>query len=846
MQPSYLHFCRIIFACTAFVLTPMVTSAEVLHLPATGIWNGYLRQLNVVECSSIAREAHSFSLEVRDNGGTSIGTISFTLEPLETEHLILNQFPLTDAYGTFILSEANGSGAQVVCHTALYRQTATGTTIEYAYSLPLQSPTTGTQVGLYNSYSPAGSDRTVYNWLSVFNPGTEPFGAQVSVFNQEGTLDETRSFSVTNLAPGARQDFALGHPDGQVVGLYVIEPEGSTAPFGALLTRYAAQDNDVYDFAFPLLAQPPSCRDRVLPLSTMDPATNWVELANPGAASVDTSVEFYDQSGTLLSSEAVRVAPHTQTHLFVNAVLGERAIGSARVRCTGDTTGKALISQSLFYGRSSATSTAIDWAYASQNLAAATATGEASLLFLNTFFGAANWAKSFSVDGAATDVEYTQFNQVGSALSAQVRSLPRGAALDVPFHEAAGQDVIGLSLGVAQDDDVALVGELLRVFPSATSAIGYIMNVPAVAVPAPDQVPQAPTPTMPTLALAEFVSGLSAPVYVTHAGDDSGRLFVVEQPGRIRLIEPDGTLQSAPYLNLTDRVVFSGERGLLSVAFHPQFATNGRLFVNYTGDGGTTQVSEFTAAAPNANSVDAASERVILSVEQPFGNHNGGQLQFGPDGMLYIGMGDGGSGGDPLGHGQNLQTLLGALLRIDVDGSLPYEVPDDNPFTAVEGAKPEIWAYGFRNPWRFSFDRLDGRLFLGDVGQSSLEEVDIVTRGANYGWNTMEGTNCYPAEQTCDTSGLALPIAVYGRSEGVSITGGYLYRGTSIRDLYGKYLFGDFGSQRVFLLSPLGNGMWQRDFLFSSGFAISSFGEDEAGELYIVDYNGRLLKVTSG
>ena len=348
----------------------------------------------------------------------------------------------------------------------------------------------------------------------------------------------------------------------------------------------------------------------------------------------------------------------------------------------------------------------------------------------------------------------------------------------------------------------------------------------------------------PEIALRAVVTGLEKPVYVTPAGDGSGRLFVVEQEGTIRIVR-DGRLLPRAFLDIRRRVIDGGELGLLSVAFHPQYARNGRFYVNYTADSGNLQtvIAEYRVSADDPDVADTA-ERVLLEIPQPFRNHNGGLNLFGPDGMLYIGMGDGGSGGDPLNNGQRLDTLLGKLLRIDVDGGSPYRVPPDNPFVDRSAARPEIWASGLRNPWRVSFDRATGRLFLGDVGQNRWEEIDLIAKGGNHGWRIMEGAHCFNPETGCRTTGLILPIAEYGRDLGCSVTGGYVYRGTRIRDLVGRYLFSDYCTGRLWSLRQSG-GRWVMEELRATGLTVSSFGEDQAGELYVVDHRGAVYQIVS-
>lgn len=354
----------------------------------------------------------------------------------------------------------------------------------------------------------------------------------------------------------------------------------------------------------------------------------------------------------------------------------------------------------------------------------------------------------------------------------------------------------------------------------------------------------APPPA--AIALAPVITrGLESPLFLTHPGDGSGRLFVLEQPGRIRVIKA-GALLAGPFLDITDLVSFGGERGLLGLAFHPRYPENGRFFVNYSraSDGATIVAQYRVSSDPDKAGRDG---RIILVVSQPYGNHNGGMVAFGPDGYLYIGMGDGGAAGDPGNRAQDRQALLGKLLRIDVDRGDPYAVPADNPLASGEG-RAEIFATGLRNPWRYSFDRRTGRLWAADVGQNAWEEVDIVRRGGNYGWRIMEGAHCFLPPFGCDTSGLELPVAEY-RNGGArcSITGGYVYRGQAHRDLNGVYLFGDYCSGEIFgfAADPAAEGtvISPPPVLLETDSRISSFGEDEHGELYVVDHTGGIYKI---
>jgi glucose/arabinose dehydrogenase len=353
---------------------------------------------------------------------------------------------------------------------------------------------------------------------------------------------------------------------------------------------------------------------------------------------------------------------------------------------------------------------------------------------------------------------------------------------------------------------------------------------------------------IPSLTLTPVVSSLSNPVDLEFPNDGTGRMFVVQQPGSIR-IGVNGSLTATPFLDITAKVNFGGEMGLLGLAFHPQFTQNHLFYVHYDRTvGGQIQsvISEFHVSTTDPNQADPDSERILLTVNQPFGNHKGGQIVFGPDGFLYIGFGDGGSGGDPMGNGQNLQTLLGKMLRIDVNsqsGGKQYAIPPSNPF-ANSGGLPEIWAYGLRNPWRFSFERGGTRLFVGDVGQDKFEEVDILEAGKNYGWNVMEGLHCYNPSSGCTMTGLTMPIVEYPHTDGEAVMGGFVYRGTAISGLSGAYIFGDYISGTMWKLVESPPGTWTRTTLLSTGRNISSFGQDTAGELYVVDYSGSVLKLS--
>jgi glucose/arabinose dehydrogenase len=353
----------------------------------------------------------------------------------------------------------------------------------------------------------------------------------------------------------------------------------------------------------------------------------------------------------------------------------------------------------------------------------------------------------------------------------------------------------------------------------------------------------APLVSGPDAVVLETVAtGLGRPTVITNAGDGSGRFFVGQAEGRIHIVNPDGSLRSAAFLDLTSRVLSGGERGLLGIAFHPDYETNGRFFVAYTArPGGANTVSEFQVTDDPAVA-DPASERILLSVPDPAPNHNGGSLAFDQNGYLYVSMGDGGGQNDQFRNAQNLGSLLGKLLRLDVDSppaaGRAYAIPPDNPFAGGGGA-PEVWAYGLRNPWRISFDRASGDLFIGDVGGGRWEEINretpAVAGGLNYGWPIMEGRHCLPA--SCSPDGLTMPISEYSHDFGCSVIGGYVYRGSSEPELQGAYVFADYCSGLIFTFDISGTTFTTKVVL-ESGLGVSAFGESESGDLYLVDYDG--------
>ena len=403
-----------------------------------------------------------------------------------------------------------------------------------------------------------------------------------------------------------------------------------------------------------------------------------------------------------------------------------------------------------------------------------------------------------------------------------------------PRHRSAFATMVAVMLG------------LLAVLPAAAPVAAGDPPTPAAPVKPAAEAIETAALRSGQLTVVRVTGGLSSPLGVTHAGDGSDRLFVVQRGGRVRVVK-SGNLQSSPFLDISSRIAAGGERGLLGLAFHPNFETNGYLYVYYTRPGGDLRISRLTANTARTHA-SLTTEYVLLTIDHPRTNHNGGALAFGPDGHLYIATGDGGGAGDPDENGQDKSALLGKILRINPDGTGAgphnhYSIPADNPFAGATAGRDEIWDFGLRNPWRITFDRATGDLYIADVGQGRREEVNLEDAadpgGNNYGWDVMEGSLCFEPSSGCSLAGDTLPVAQYSHNLGCSITGGYVYRG-SHRDLRGLYVYGDFCSGRMWTMNANGSGETLRR---DTSLLISSFGESESGELYLTDLSGTLYRV---
>ncbi|HEX7949519.1 MAG TPA: PQQ-dependent sugar dehydrogenase [Candidatus Limnocylindrales bacterium] len=390
----------------------------------------------------------------------------------------------------------------------------------------------------------------------------------------------------------------------------------------------------------------------------------------------------------------------------------------------------------------------------------------------------------------------------------------------------------------------SLPGPTLPVSPEPTAA------TPTAAAGTPGASSAPFDPTVASVSLQAFATVPGGPLAITAPEDGSGRLFVAAQDGRAWVVASDGQTRSTPLLDIRERITTGGERGLLGLAIHPGFPSDPRVYVDYTDRQGNTVVSSFRLDASDPDRLDPSSEVVMFTAGQPFPNHNGGALAFGPDGDLYISLGDGGGGGDPQGNGQRLDTTLGKILRVDVDrpsGGRPYGIPADNPFAGDPLKRQEIWLYGLRNPWRMSFDRLTGDLWIGDVGQGEREEVDVARAGVgglNFGWNRMEGTRCFEPAEGCDRTGLTLPVVDYGHDQGCVVIGGVVYRGGRYPILRGGYVYADYCSGRTWLLDAAASSPAVAE-VGNVGGGVAAFGEDEAGEVYVANLDGTISRVVA-
>jgi hypothetical protein len=457
--------------------------AEALALPAVGAWNGFLRHSNILECNNASELSYDFVVTVRNNNGGTIGSQAVHLPPFATSHLALDPFGIGDAYGTLLISTLSGEpqgDSPLNCNTVIYRFPSGPRTrsVDYAFALPVRNSLRGSSAGIFNSYNPAGTGVPVANWLSVVNPGGSPFSASVQVFDQDGNYSSALSFFIDALQVGERRDFALGHPQGERVGLYRIIPASPNAPYSAFLTRYSSIGPDTFNFAFPVSAQAGSCDPGPIPASTMDPAMNWGEIANPTDAYLPVSIEIRDASGALRYSDNAVLPPRTQKHVYINDSLGERNVGTLHVRCLPDSADGRVLVESAFYGFRFLPAASLEWGYVSQGRGDIAAEGDRISFPINTYLGAANWAKFLDAGEASSLLNSAVYNLGGNDLTQSAFFINADGGVDVGVHERTGADYAGQLLSYSNTPASALSAEMLRVYPDSRGGIGSIMNVP--------------------------------------------------------------------------------------------------------------------------------------------------------------------------------------------------------------------------------------------------------------------------------------------------------------------------------------------------------------------------------
>ena len=474
----------------SFLLSVFWAATASADLPITGDWNGFNNQTNIVECNNASiRNAENLQLALYRNNGSQVGSLPFRIEGRGTIHLILDNFPITNAYGMYVIDSTDLDAAkdlQIICHTAVYRQAPAtrNKSVEYAFSIPASGDLLGESSGVINSIDPDGGNSPVLNWLSVSNTSSEAFSAQIEVYNQDGSLNAEASLSISGLQPKERRDYALGHPRGQVAGLYRIRPTNNAQQYRAFITRYSHRTlGGGFKFAFPLLATRGSCTPLPVVASTMDPATNWLEIANPTEQAVPVAVEIREQTGALRLSQILLIQPFSQQHVHVNSVLGDRNLGSATARCLGNGSGHLLF-QSLYYGRL-ANGSQTEWAYASQASSTSANTRSKVVSSINTNLGAANWNifLNTATTGAPLDLKYLTTDGVLSA--ERTTSLPLGGSSAYGVHQDVGPNFIGQGMATTFAANASFTAELLRVFPHQGGGLGYIMKLPSTIIDPP-------------------------------------------------------------------------------------------------------------------------------------------------------------------------------------------------------------------------------------------------------------------------------------------------------------------------------------------------------------------------
>lgn len=809
----------------------LVSNCEAQESTLSGQWNSFAEHLNVLEC--VSSEDFEGTIDVYSFSGDLENSISLSLEADIPKH-----FPEFNAVGNsqgiFSIAPTSGRLSSLACQNLVYK--IDDSAVRYVFSSKAELPKIGVSFGIFNSINPLSALSPNLNWLDISNTSvsdtSEPLSGTLVLRNFSGEVTSSVSFP-ENLASGQTTSFLVSGAMDPEVGSYEFIPDSVNAEYRAGLRRYRPETTDDlssvnFQTAISIDGSSGACDQRLIPLSTFGPADNWLEILNPLNREEELRLEIFTNTGELLSIEQISLGPYAQQHVYVNPIIGDNNTGTARLICPSSFLG-GVVAQSLMYGTES------KFISASLGTATPSSANSAQIAHQNTFLGALNWNKFVNNSSdAALAFDSSSSNLLPSQNIDQLSALEPNSigAISLPWDISQR----GLSLSP------------WRVYPNESGGISTIFANDSQSI------------EVPTYSLTPILDELILPLAIASTEDSEGELMLIAGKLGFIFAMRDGSLLPAPFLDISSQLPADSpttEHGVQNIIFDPNFSSNGRIYVAYNNAAGDSELSRFVVdrvsnPGGNPNQADPLSQEILLTHVHSNSEsiHNGGGLAFDNQGFLYWGMGDNGPQEDPEQNSRNLSNLAGTIMRIDVSGPSGYTVPDDNPFVSDPSALDEIWAYGVRNPYRLYFDSETERLFVADVGQVTAEEVSIAESGADLGWNIFEGTTCLNNNPDCQTLlDTTPPIHDYGRSDGGSVIGGFIYQGSLHPELVGSYIFGDFVSGRIWGLKESGSGettSWERFELAQvpQGVLIASIDPDPSGEILIVDLLGQIMTLT--
>lgn len=809
------NFCRLRqhYRLALFLLCT-ITWCSTARADAVAFWNTYLGQQPVLECWNSSNNTEQTSFILQNTAGQTIHQIDVPLLAHTTRHFVIASLLPEDQIGTLVQPFVDKTS--ILCHLFHYRLSSLNQ-VEFTYSTTLLTESKNEYFYIVNSHQPWPLRPPVQNWLSIYNCGSTAITPQIDLHRADGVF--LRTLAEQPLAAKERRDILVSDLDSYALSAVHISSTAGSCIHTAL--NRVNFSPGAPSFITPIPSDTNSSNNSSIHFSTMHEMNSWLELANPTNAAQTLNISIHAQNGGLLHTASINVAAFGQEHLNLNSFIGGNALGSLRVQSAG---GQPVHAQALQYGNSDKAF----WGIASSH---STATTE-HYLPGNSFLNAHNWISSVNED-SLTMIESLK---VFDASGAQTKSLSPHIISNAR-HEFKPLDTFNEVAAVSASHSSLLFS--LSGIRAYTANNGSLITLGHVAaIPIKDDTI--------SIDLQLLTDALTQPIEIVPAPDSSNRIFILEKTGKVRVFQ-NGSLLAGAFLDLSAAIRIDGEHGLLGLAFPEDFATSKVFYVHYSDTNGDTTIARWQTTA-DLSAAQSGSEEIILKVPQPRIFHNGGTIAFGPDGYLYIALGDGGGVGDPFANGQDPTTLLGSILRIEVSPAYSgYRIPTDNPFVGSSSGADEVFAYGLRNPWKMSFDSSTSRLFVADVGQNTREEINLVTAGKNYGWNTMEGTICFSPSTNCDKTGLELPILEYGRDIGVAVIGGKVYRGNNIPLLHGLYVYGDYISGAIWAAEENVDGTWafRQIGQMPENTFLTSFGSDASGELYVVDITGKLFKLTA-